>query len=94
LTVLLPVLTVLFVLDTGNENEISDVDAESVIFVLSELSFVVQVDEMNLSSPASFSSSFLELEDFLTLVSASTSVVLSAKLSAFLNTSNEGKGSS
>ena len=75
LTVLLPVLTVQFVLNTGNENKISDVDAESVIFVLSELSFVVQVDDMNLSSPASFSSSFLELEDFLTLVSASILVV-------------------
>jgi hypothetical protein len=62
-SVLLPVLSILGVLKTSEEDLVTDVDADTVLFVFLKFFLVIEVNENNSSVSMSFSSSFLVLED-------------------------------
>ena len=66
-TELIPVLAVLFVLNSSDVDKISDVDVKAVILQVSDLLLVVQVNKVDFSSSASFRSWFLSLDDLATL---------------------------
>jgi hypothetical protein len=78
----------LFVLNSSNEDLVSNVDAKSVIFIFSELFLVIQVEKVNSSASVSFSSSFLVLEDLNTLIF--TFVIFSLEL-RLMSVGNEDK---
>jgi hypothetical protein len=62
-----PDLSILVVFNSGDVDEVANVDANAIIFQILKLVCIVQVYETDLSSSASFSSLLFVLEDLVTI---------------------------